>query len=146
MIFTTKDIKKEPMWDRKEDQRHSINSNCDSGELTHKLGDHYNCRSSPHGRRGLSFTWDSPAWGSCTGTSTPHPRMLALKASMAYFWEVQGVLGNRDSTLKGANKMSYTLETQGQSSNLQRSRLRSTCWSWRGIGQRGLTLGTRGWQ
>ena len=55
------------------------------------------------------------------------PEHLALKANGFYFWEIQRTVGNRDSTLKGANKMSYTLETQGQSSNLQRSRLRSTC-------------------
>lgn len=154
MIFTTKDIKKEPMWDRKEDQRHSINKTYNPGELIHKLWQSLQLQKLSPRKEGVWVSHGIPqSGGPALGRQAalpppppafPAPDCLALNASMAYFWEIQGVLGKRNSTLKGANKTSHTRVTQGQSSNLKISWLGSTCWSWRGRGQRGLTLGTSG--
>ena len=44
---------------------------------------------------------------------------LALKTSVAYFWETQRAMGNRDSTLKGCTQNCTRSGTQGRSSNLK---------------------------
>ena len=73
-------------------------------------GEEYNFRGSSKEVRGLSSTSASPAWGrSCT-------RKISQQG---LFWDTQGAVGNRDSTLKGHTQTYTCSETQGRSSSLK---------------------------
>ena len=69
------------------------------GQVTCEKEDNHNCRDFPQGARGLSLISGSPAWGPTPGGWMPEH--LVLKVSGTCFGEIQNVVGNRDSTLKG---------------------------------------------
>ena len=141
---TTKDIKKEPWQDRQE--RQTWYSQVPYSQVGNpQTGEHFYCRGSPKGVRGLSPN---------TGLPSPvvvhregAPRAFGIESQWGLLLGVPGGWGKEISLSKGKHKISHTpSKTQGRSSNLRAAWARPTCWSWRdsqtGRRQQQLTLET----
>ena len=90
----------------------------------------------------------APHQAAQSGDPTPGdkpPEHLALKANRACIWQSQKAIGNIDSVVKGAYKIS--LDDPGRSSNLKQAKIIPFGWTWRASQrwrrQLGLTLGTQ---
>ena len=115
----TKDIKKEPQWDRLERYTSNITKSHTPEWVTHRLENNYVIIMSP--------TSDSPAQGSDIGKRSPQSIWLWRPARLNCRGSTE--LGKIKTSLsKGAHKIWCALGPRAKSSNFRGASARPTCW------------------